>query len=241
MGLTLSTYTQQVQTLLSDLASQFYLVNNLTNFINSGRAQVAIQSECLIANGMQATVNGTQFYPLSGVSPPATLSNAINIRSMRVTNTDTTLSVLEARPWQWFQNYYLNGAASIAKGQPGVWAQQTQGISGSFAVSPIPNGTFILTLEASWVPTPLVDNNTVDAIPYPWTDAVVFYACYLAYVSAQRGDDAKRMMALFNTYMKAARLGVTPEWNAMNFPGLKADQPLSSPGGNPDGSEGAMA
>jgi hypothetical protein len=235
VGLTLSTYTQQVQTLLADLATQFYLVSNLTNFINAGRSQIAIQSECLIANATFATMNGAQAYALTSITPPANLSNAINVRSIRVTNADTTLTVLESRSWQWFQNYYLNGAASIATGTPKVWAQQTQGVSGSFSLSPIPSGTSILNIEASWVPVPLVNDTTVDVLPYPWTDAVQFYACYLAYIGAQRGEDAKRMLGLFNSYMKAAREGVTPEWNATNFPMLKQE-----PGQVSDGGEGGM-
>ena len=54
-------------------------------------------------------------------------------------------------------------------------------------------------------PIVLVDDTTAEAIPYPWTDAVPYYAAYLAYLDAQRADDSDRMFKQYEMFMKRAR------------------------------------
>jgi hypothetical protein len=54
-------------------------------------------------------------------------------------------------------------------------------------------------------PIALVDNTSVEAIPWPYTDSVKYYAAYLAYMNGQRPQDADRMETLYNKTMAEAR------------------------------------
>jgi hypothetical protein len=139
--------------------------------------------------------------------------------------------LLDARSWPWFNTYQLTGLNLAAVGAPTVWSQQAQGVQGSLWFSPTPNGTVALTVEAAWIPIPLVNDSTVEVLSYPWTDAVPYFAAYLAYENAQRLDDAKRMLGLFNAFMVAARIGVTPMVGAPSWPPAKGFQgPIDAAG-----------
>jgi hypothetical protein len=50
-----------------------------------------------------------------------------------------------------------------------------------------------------------VDDTTVEAIPYPWTDAIPYYAAYLAASNAQRAQDASSNFGQYEVFMKRAR------------------------------------
>ena len=49
-------------------------------------------------------------------------------------------------------------------------------------------------------------------------------AGYMAQINAQRPGDAAKLLAWFNGFMRAARVGVTPEWTSSAFPPLKGVQ-----------------
>ena len=224
----LNAYLAQVQRLLNDEQAQFYSTTDLTAYINIGRNTIATQSECLIANGSLATVNGTQQYGLSALTPPTGLQSAINVRSI-ISVISMVMQVIPKRSWQWFTNYKLNGASTTAVGVPTVWSMQNQGSLGTLWFSPVPNGTITMNVEATWVPVALVDDTTPENLAYPWTDAVPYFAAYMALLNAQRQADASRMLGWFNGFMKAARIGVTPEWTATAFPNLKGLQGAYDP------------
>lgn len=214
----LNAYLTQTQLLLKDPNNQFYNTSNLTSWINIGRNTIATQSECLISNGSISTVNGTQSYGMAAIVPPsAGLSSAINVRSIRSV-VGGQGAILEGRSWQYFLNFYLTGSNTIATGVPTLWAMQNQGSQGTIWFWAIPNGTVNMVVEASWVPVALTSDSTPEALSYPWTDAVPYFAAYLGLTYAQRTADAKRMLDLFNAFMVAARVGVTPETVPLDFP-----------------------
>ena len=59
-------------------------------------------------------------------------------------------------------------------------------------------------------PIPLVTDATVEAIPDPFTQCVKYYAAYLAYLNAQRKDDAQFMQALFTQHLIECGVASTP-------------------------------
>jgi len=64
------------------------------------------------------------------------------------------------------------------------------------------------------LPITLVSDGTAEAIPYPWTDAVPYFAAYLALLSAQspaRTADADRMMQRYELFMGRARQFSNPD------------------------------
>jgi hypothetical protein len=226
----LTAYVQQVQRLVNDPTGQFYNPTDLAVYVNLARGTIATQAECLVANGTLSTVNGTQTYALSSLAGPAGLISAVNVRSVRSVIAGVG-RMLDARPWPWFNTYQLTGLNLGSAGPPTVWSQQTQGVQGSLWFSPTPNGTVALTVEAAWIPIPLVNDSTVEVLSYPWTDAVPYFAAYLAYENAQRLDDAKRMQGLFNAFMIAARVGVTPMVGGPSWPPGKGFQsPIDAAG-----------
>jgi len=243
----LDDYIAQTQRLLNDEQANFYNVVDLQAYVNIGRNTIAMQAECLIANATLSTISGQQSYGMTGVAPPsAALAAAINVRSIRSIISGVG-AMLDARPWAWFLAYQLTGVNTGATGAPTVWSMQSQGSLGTLWFSPTPASTVILSVEAAWVPVPLTSDATPEALAYPWTAAVPYFAAYLGYVNAQRATDAQKMLMLFNVFMKAARVGVTPEvtpptWpNAKGFQAAFDPQASNLPGARPaQGGEGAL-
>lgn len=214
----LTAYIAQTRRLLNDESAQFYSDADLTVYINLARGQIAIQTACLLATGTAVvTANPVGLGALVG---PTGYLQAINVRSVSTVNTDGSRTLLEGRPWQWFNTYYLNGP--LVTGTPTVWASFDQGVLGNFYVSPI--GPATLSVEATWTPAVLVDDTTVEALSYPWTDCVPYFAAYLALMSAQREDDGQRLMSLYDSFVRSSRLGVTPGTMPVNFPTLRGVQ-----------------
>lgn len=106
---------------------------------------------------------------------------------------------------------------------------QTLGGNGSVWFSPTPSGILTLQIEASWTPVVLVDDTTLEALSYPWTDAIPYFGAYLAYQNAQRPTDAQKMLGLYNAFINAARVGVTPQWSPTQFPNQKGIQAAFDP------------
>ena len=77
----------------------------------------------------------------------------------------------------------------------------------------------MMELDCFCVPIDLVNDSTVEAIPYPFTEAVPYYAAYLCYEYSQRSDDADKMFAKYHAKMAAARM----ESNTTRIPNLYED------------------
>lgn len=221
----LNGYLQQTQLLLNDETGQFYNPADLTGYINIGRADLAKKTECLIDTVRYSAA--AQTFALSALTDAtAGYGAAMNVRTVSTPLSGTGRTKMEGRPWQWFQQFYLNGP-TITPAKPTVWAQQSQGEAGVVYLSPTPDTTYSLYVEATWIPIPLVDDSTAEAIPYPWTDAIPYFAAYRALLNAQRGQDAQSMWQQYNEFIMGARLGVTPQTQPLNFPGQKTlPQPL---------------
>lgn len=220
----LAAYLSQTQRLLNDPTGNFFSPSDLVTFINLARGTIATQAECLVANGGLSTVNGQQTYALSALAAPdAGLLAAVNVRSVRSVIAGSG-ALLEAYPWPKFNAYQLTGLNYSAAGVPGIWSMQNQGATGSLWFSPTPNGTVAMAVEAAWVPIPLVNDATEEVLGYPWTDAVPYFAAYLAYENSQRSADADKMLKLFNAFVTAARVGVTPMVGGPSWPTLKGLQ-----------------
>src|SRR5581483_2879268 len=114
---------------------------------------------------------------------------------------------LRPRPYSWFFFYRLNNPAP-APGEITEWSQYGQGADGTIYVDPVPAIDTTLLMDTACYPIPLVDDATPEAIPYPWTDCVPFFAAYYALLSAQsaaRQDDANRMFQRYQEFQNRAR------------------------------------
>jgi hypothetical protein len=231
----LTAYQTALQNLLQNpgAPSQLYSVTSQNTWINTARGQLAGEAECIRLIGTISTVVGQRAYNFSsintGVAATNGIAGVIHVRriSYNVGQNPQGLSGTQwitPRPWEWFDLYNLNNPVPT-QGPPQTWSQYGQGsagtgtgsgATGSFYLDPPPDLTYTLNLDCVCYPLALVDDTTVEAIPYLWTDAVPFFAAYYAYLSAQTGArqaDAERMFGHYQTFLQRARQVSNPSVN----------------------------
>jgi hypothetical protein len=158
--------------------------------------------------GANLTTAGQEIYPFSSLNTPAqAINSGVNqiagVNSIAV-SWGSMKPMLDRRTWTDFQAMFRSWTAGF-QGQPSVWAQFGQGVNGSVYLCPIPSQVLNMDWDVWCVPIALVNDSTAEALPYPWTDAVQYYAAYLAYSNSQRAEDAKIMMDMYTKQMKRAR------------------------------------
>jgi hypothetical protein len=200
----LSSYLSTTQSLIQSPQSPVPLLTTalLTLYVNLARSQVAMDAECIRANiGSEPVSAGTVMIPLSGFTGlPDGCAQGITIRNALLNGTR-----VDIRPWDWFAQYYLAGPPPSLLATP-VMARQAQGAFSTVWVSS--NGGS-LNLDMVFLPIDLVDDTSYEAVPYPWTDAVPFYAAWYAYMSMQRQADAQTMLARYAELTRRGRTTMT--------------------------------
>jgi hypothetical protein len=219
----LSAYQTQTYNLLQlpgSNATSLYSTASLTLWINLARGQLAIepQNSCIRYMGALTTVPGQQVYNFpaitTGVSATTGIAGVMNIRSLSYQIASGQLWIAP-RAWPWFSLYELNNPVP-GSGPPKSWSQFAQGVNGSFYLSPLPDLAYPINVNAVCYPIPLVNDTTVEAIPYPWTDCVPFLAAYYALLSAQtnaRMADALNYYKMYEEFADRARKASNPETN----------------------------
>lgn len=214
----LTAYLKQTGRLLQNpqASPSLYATSDLTDFINIARGQVAGEAECIRAQSSLVLGIGSNVYSFSSLTfaSPSVVSGiqgALNLRQALLAQ-GTGQVWLRPRNFEWFTLYVLNNP-SPAQNIPTDWSQFGQGVNGTVYFGPTPNGSYGVQFDTVCYPIPLVDDSTVEAIPYLWTDAVPFFAAYYALLSAQsaaRQADADRMFARYTQFMQRARQASTP-------------------------------
>jgi hypothetical protein len=216
----LTAYRTQTRNLLqspSSASTLLYADADLDTWINIARGQLAGEGECIRVIGTVSTTIGQRAYNFSALNLGAGngVQGAIHVR--RITYViGGGEQWIAPRPWPWFEYYGLNNVVPTP-GPPTSWSQYGQGSagtgtgsgsSGSFYLDPPPDVVYALNCDCVCYPAVLVDDTTVEAIPYLWTDAVPYYAAYLAFLSSQtsaRQADAERMFNHYETFVERAR------------------------------------
>lgn len=222
----LTAYLNQVQALLQNppANSTLYSPASLTAFINQARGQVAGDGECIRPpQGLfpLTLTAGTRNYSFSliDVSSASGVAGVFNVRQVLITVANGYAWV-RPRPWEWFTFYRLNNPVPTPA-QTNEWAQLGQGETGTLWVDPIPDMAYQLNIDAACVPIPLVDDTTPEAIPYPWTDCVQYFATYLALLASQvpaRQADGDRMLQRYAEFLGRARRYSTPSVLSSQYP-----------------------
>lgn len=216
----LTSYITATQNLLQSpgAPTSLYSTSNITLWINTARGQISGESESVRYLGTISTVVGQRNYNFSAINTGVSATNGIQgpIHVRRIMyNVGNGQQWMAPRSWPWFDLYHLNNPVP-QNGTPSVWAQYAQGAGGSFYLDPAPDDTYTLNCDLVCYPIPLVDDTTVEAIPYLWTDAIPYYAAYLALLSSQtsaRQADAKRMFDMFTMFTQRARDFSNPDVN----------------------------
>lgn len=94
---------------------------------------------------------------------------------------------------------------------PTFCSQFGQGDQGTFFAYPLPSQTYQWEFDCFCLPQDLIDNQSVDVIPNPWTDAVSYFAAVLCYEEIQNLNYAKYYQDKFDMmllrYSQYARPG----------------------------------
>lgn len=92
--------------------------------------------------------------------------------------------------------------------------QLAQGTSGSLFLYPLPSTAWQCEFVFRALPQDLIDDQSVEALPQPWTDGVMYMALHLGYLSLQNPNMARMYLELFSQfthgYSVAARPGRKP-------------------------------
>ena len=235
----LTQYITNTQNLLQSpgAPSTLYSTANITLWVNIARGQVAGEGRCIKAIGTIPTIIGQRNYNFSGISFGVVATTGIQgaLDLVRVQyNVGAGQKWVKGKSWAWFDFQRLNNPVPTS-GAPTEWAQLSQGsaglgsitgegsgtiASGSFYVDPLPDYTYTLNCLCDCYPQALVIDTDVEALPYLWTDAVPYFAAYLALMSAQtsaRLQQAQQMLQLYEQFVQRARQFANPDLNAGAF------------------------
>jgi hypothetical protein len=159
------------------------------------------------------TVVGQEVYPFSAATAAVQVANpaAGSVFALQSISSSwgSMKPTLDYCSWTQFQAQYR--AYNIGnQNYPSIWAQYGRGVGGAAYLWPIPGQVSQMDWDAYCNPIPLVNDTTAEAIPDPYTASVPYYAAHLAYLNAQRKDDAEYMAQLFKNNMIENGVAVTP-------------------------------
>lgn len=230
----LAQYISEVQGHLNDDQGQFFTEAKLTAYINRSRRRIAATSGCIrvIPPGTQ-TKPSREVYPFSEWTPLVQeicpqAESILSCRSLVVgiggswqQDADGIWSITNGswKPmwkrivWTDFQARFriYGGTFYGTISQPGWYAQFGSGPMGALYLAPIPSIAAPMEVDLTLVPQPLLTDNDIEPIPYPWTDAVSYWAACLALMQQQRKEDAKAMTDLFNSDLPMCASVVCPQ------------------------------
>jgi hypothetical protein len=86
---------------------------------------------------------------------------------------------------------------------PSFFCQLEQGLDGSFLMYPVPSQIYQAELHCICLPSDLTTDDSVEAIPMPWRDAVKFYAAAECFLDLQNRNAAREYYDLFDKFMSA--------------------------------------
>lgn len=94
---------------------------------------------------------------------------------------------------------------------PTFSAQFGQGTGGSLYMYPLPSQVYQAEWDCLCIPSDLENDQSYEALPMPWQDAVPWYACHLAMVEIANFNAAKAYLDLYEKfalrYSQYARVG----------------------------------
>ena len=229
----LNTYLTRTQQLLQNPSAPVALYDtvSLTSYINQARGQLAGETECCRYLGTLSTVIGTRNYNFSSISIGSGngLQGVLNARQMLYA-VASGYQWIRPRPWAWYFLYCLNNPVP-QQGAPQRWSVFSQGsagqgaetgigagsmISGSFYLDPPPDLVYTLLIDTACYPIPLAADTDVEAIPYLFSDAVPYFAAYLALLSDQtsaRAEEADKMLDRYKMFVDRANQASAPDVN----------------------------
>ena len=217
----LEQYVADVQDHLNDMQGQFFPQPTLHRFINKARRRIASASGCLrlLPKGTQTAANQevyrfSEWNSLVQDQLPGAQS-ILACRSLAVAigpGPGAWKPMWRRIVWSDFQARFriYNGTFYGVISEPGWYAQYGEGPYGALYLAPIPSMAMPIDLDLTCIPSPLLTDKDLEPIPYPWTDAVSYWAAVLCLLQQQRRQDAQAMAQLFNADMPMCASVVCP-------------------------------
>jgi hypothetical protein len=181
----LTTYINDLRDILHDPTAQFWSDQSLTNYINKGRNRVCQDTKCLRQPIVGfALTTGQEQYLISSL-PVAYRSRIIDVMSIDL-YWGQTRNPLMYMPFtqfsaqlRYWQNYLQRPVAYSRMGALSIY------------FGPVPDQAYLTDWIVAINPNPLVDDTTVEEIPVPFTEPVIFWAAYEAKFKEQAIGEAK--------------------------------------------------
>jgi hypothetical protein len=202
----LAEYIAETQNHLNDSLGQFFPTTTLTSYVNRARRRIAAASGCCRVLVRAKTIPNQEQYQFSDWTALAQMEPGIReilaVRSLAIAlgpGDGAWKPMWNRLVWSDFQARFRiwNRAWVGTISYPGFYAQLGFGTGGSIFLAPIPSQVQPMELDCSCQPFPLESDDDVEPIPYPWVDAVSFYAAWLCLVQQQRTQDAAAMLQVF--------------------------------------------
>lgn len=174
-------------------------------FINVFLSEGVTATFGLTPSYLNSAQNRQEVYPLpTNLFLAGGIKNAIAIKSISVNwggvggNNQYMLDYMD---WTSFQAYLRFYGPTGLQGNPAVWTRYQN----SIYIRPVPTQAYPMQWDCICSVVDLVDDTTPEAIPYPFTDAVPFYAAYMALLNGQRAGDAAAMKEQYEEFARRAR------------------------------------
>lgn len=156
-------------------------------------------------------VQGQEVYPFSAVDLSANpgVDSVFAVRSVSIIYNNYRYSL----PMYAFSTYQAMIRQYPFQYQwvPTFSSQYGQGTNGDLYLYPLPSQVYQVEYDCQCLPSDLTDDQSVEALPMPWRDAVKFYACHLAFLELQNFNAAQGYLALYEKfaqrYSNFARIG----------------------------------
>lgn len=215
----LTWYQMMTRRLLND--QTFARVNDfdIRDFVNTARGQIAVQGDCLPSEGTLEVNDTTQQYSFSSINFGPGIAGPLALETINWQVGDGPgQKPMNALEWARFNRYEL-GQPVPRRTQPRVWSQFGQGSAGTIYTNAL-DGSYRLIIKGRCLPVDLIDDDTPEALPKLWTDAVPWFAAF--YWMAGLGQNpqlAAGFLSGFQSFMQMARGGATPNTQQTVFQG----------------------
>lgn len=152
-----------------------------------------------IVTGINLLNQGQEVYPFSGIDLTANpgCESVFAVRGISIIYSGYRYS-LECLAWTRYQLF--RAYPYQYQYTPAICSQRAQGTSGDFYFYPLPSQAIQAEWDVHCLPSDLVDDQSVEAIPAPWNDVVAYGACHYAMMGLQNYNAAKYFMDLFDRH-----------------------------------------
>lgn len=156
------------------------------------------------------TVNGQEVYEFKDVPLGNTpgVSGILNVRGIAVIFANWQYNCLRYS----FQEYqaYIRRYPRNYSYVPEIVSQYGQGTSGSIYGYPLPNAAYQWSWDCIGQPSDLISDQSVEAIPAPWTDSVVFLSAYYCLLELGNYNGSRFWKTEFDDFVSRNSAGARP-------------------------------